>query len=201
MQPHSERSSGSRHLAGGAVILAAGKSKRFGSDKRLFQLSDGRTMLETTLAVYREAFDTVFVVLQPADEARLPLPGGRLLPDDVQAVHAPDAALGMGHSLAAGIRAGRSLDFLFVALADMPDVRAETLQRLQEAMDGTASIVQPIYRGTPGHPVGFGSFYFRELELLTGDIGAKRVIAANRRQVARLDVDDPGVLTDFDVPP
>ncbi|MCY4565494.1 MAG: NTP transferase domain-containing protein, partial [Gammaproteobacteria bacterium] len=56
-------------LAGGAVILAAGASSRFGSDKRRFALADGRTMLETALATYQTAFDEIFLVLKPIDEA------------------------------------------------------------------------------------------------------------------------------------
>ena len=181
-------------LAGGAVILAAGESTRFGSDKRNFRLAGGRTMLEVTLAAYQGAFDEIFLVLKPADEAW----AHRLAA--LRPVYASDAALGMGHSLAAGVRAGRRLDFLFIALADMPHVQATTLNRLKYAMAGAASIVQPDYRGTPGHPVGFGSAYFGELERLTGDAGAKRVVAAHSDRIVRIDVDDPGVLQDFDVP-
>ena len=182
-------------LAGGAVILAAGASSRFGSDKRRFALADGRTMLETTLAAYQAAFDEIFLVLKPTDEAWASrLTAARL-------VYATDAALGMGHSLAAGVRAGRRLDFLFVALADMPDVQATTLARLKDAVTGTASIVQPLYRGTAGHPVGFGSTHFGELERLTGDVGARRVVDSHADSTVRISVDDPGILRDYDVPP
>lgn len=182
-------------LAGGAVILAAGASSRFGSDKRRFALADGRTMLETTLATYQAAFDEIFLVLKPTDEAW----ASRLTA--ARPVYAADAALGMGHSLAAGVRAGRHLDFLFVALADMPDVQTATLARLRDAVTGTASIVQPLYRGTAGHPVGFGSTHFGELERLTGDAGARRVVDSHKDSTVRIRVDDPGILRDYDVPP
>ena len=182
-------------LAAGAVILAAGESTRFGSDKRRFRLADGRTMLETTLAAYQGVFDEVLLVLKPADAAWAP----RL--DTVQPVYATESALGMAHSLAAGIGAGRHLDFLFVALGDMPDVQATTLNRLKDATGGPASIVQPVYRGTPGHPVGFGKAHFSELERLTGDVGARRVVAAHAGSTLRIDVDDPGVVRDYDVRP
>ena len=182
---------------------------------------DGRTMLETTLAAYREVFDAIFLVLKAADESsnscappsgprgnagtapQVPARKAGETPgtNAIQPVYAADAALGMAHSLAAGVRAGRQLDFLFIALADMPNVRAKTLHRLKHAVAGTEFIVQPAYHGTPGHPVGFGSLYFRELESLTGDIGAKRVVAAHHDRTVRIDVDDPGVLMDIDTPP
>ena len=177
------------------MILAAGESTRFGSDKRRFRLADGRTMLEATLAAYRSVFEEIFLVLKPADE-----PWASPL-DGVQPVYAKDAVLGMGHSLAAGVGAGRRLDFLFVALADMPDVRPGTLKRLKNATAGPASIVQPVCRGTPGHPVGFSRAHFSELEGLTGDVGARRVVSAHGDSTLRIEVDDPGVLRDYDVAP
>ena len=178
----------------GAVILAAGESTRFGSDKRRFRLADGRTMLETTLTAYRGVFDEIFLVLKPADEV------WASALDKVQPVYARDAALGMGHSLAAGVRAGRHLDYLFVALADMPDIQAMTLKRLKVAPTGPDSIVLPVYRGTPGHPVGFGSAHFGDLQHLTGDAGARDVVQAHGGSTLRIEVNDPGVLKDYDVP-
>ena len=181
--------------AGGAVILAAGGSTRFGSDKRHYLLAGKRTVLETTLTAYQHVFDEIYLVLKPDDKrwARYPA--------TVKTVYAPDSALGMGHSLAAGIRAARHLGFLFVALADMPHVLPATLRRLVDAMTGTRCIVQPVYLGTPGHPVGFGSAYFDELERLSGDIGARQVPAAHPDQITRLEVSDAGVVDDIDVPP
>ena len=179
----------------GAVILAAGSSTRFGSDKRHHRLAGNRTMLATTLAIYQSVFARIFLVLQPDDRSWASELSG------VQPVYAADSGLGMGHSLAAGIRAARHLDLLFVALADMPHVQPATLRRLVDAMPDTRSIVQPAYLGTPGHPVGFGSAYFDELERLSGDVGARQVLAAHPNQVTRLDFSDAGIVADIDVPP
>ena len=176
------------------MVLAAGSASRFGSDKRRYRLADGRTMLETTLAAYQRVFDEIFLVLKPGDEAWAPRSRG------VQFVYAADCALGMGHSLAAGVRAGRHFDFLFIALADMPHVQAPTLRRLKQAMAGRECIIQPIYRETPGHPVGFGRAYFDELEALTGDTGAKGIVAAHPASTRRIAVDDPGTVCDLDRP-
>ena len=183
------------NLSGGAVVLAAGASTRFGSDKRHHRLADGRTLFEATLAVYQCVFDNIFIVLKPADET------WARRHTDVQPVYAPESALGMGHSLAAGVQAARHLDFLFIALADMPHVRAATLTRLNDAMAGTKSIVQPVYRGVPGHPVGFGRSYFGELARLTGDSGARRIVDTHIDRVARIELNDAGIVQDIDVLP
>ena len=195
----------------GVVILAAGNSTRFGSDKRQFPLADGRTMLQATLATYQAVFDQVFLVLKPNDAPWGTAPtrahltqkrvddGYRLA--NVQEVYAQEAALGMGHSLAAGVQAARHLNYLFIALADMPHVQTATLERLRRELTDTRCIVQPEFQSTPGHPVGFGSTYFNELQALTGDVGAKSVLHRHADRVRRVPVQDSGTVHDIDIPP
>ena len=178
----------------GVLILAAGRARRFGSDKRQHRLADGRTLLETTLAAYRAVFPKPLVVLRPEDAAW----ADRLA--EAVPVYAQDADLGMAHSLAAGVRAARRWDFLLVALGDMPCIQPGTLRRLQAAMTGPERIVQPIHRGLPGHPVGFGRAHYDALERLTGDQGAKNILQAHQEKIFAVPVDDPGVLQDIDRP-
>jgi molybdenum cofactor cytidylyltransferase len=48
--------------------------------------------------------------------------------------------------------------------------------------------------------VGFGAACLAALAGLTGDDGAKSVVAAHRDSLARIDVDDAGTLADVDRP-
>jgi molybdenum cofactor cytidylyltransferase len=52
------------------------------------------------------------------------------------------------------------------------------------------------YQGRKGHPVAFGAELFSELVRLSGDEGARRVLARFPGQA--VEVDDPGVLLDMD---
>lgn len=124
-----------------ALILAAGRSRRFGADKRRHVLQNGRSMLATTLSLYQTAFQQVRLVLSPRDSTLVSELGIRLrVVDDV--VVAEDADSGMGHSLAAGIQ-GISADLTFVGLADMPFVQPATLALLRDRAIGlTASAHQ-----------------------------------------------------------
>jgi molybdenum cofactor cytidylyltransferase len=88
----------------------------------------------------------------------------------------------------------------------MPYVRVDTLQTLRDRMndargDALSRIVVPMFRGETGHPVGFSREFFGELIALSGDRGARSVIAAHADRVERVNVDDPGVVTDIDEPP
>ena len=177
------------------MILAAGFARRFGSDKRQWPMSDGRTLLESTLARYHVAFESVFLVLRPEDNDWAQDLGG------CTKVFAVKAHLGMGHSLATGIAAANGFDGAFVALGDMPWVAASTLETLRRGLNDRSAIVRPFHDGRPGHPVGFGQAHFEALMNLSGDQGAMAVLDQNALHIIAMDVADAGVIRDLDVPP
>jgi molybdenum cofactor cytidylyltransferase len=191
---------------GGVIVLAAGRARRFGSDKRRHRLADGRPMLAHSVERYAGAFPRCIVVLRPDDPAPEELIPNSAHDPSVHFVRAPDADLGMGHSLAAGARAAHGWDYAFVALGDMPWVDPATLARLRAVMEdalvaGRArTIVQPVHAGVPGHPVGFAAAFLPELELLQGDEGARALLQRHRDEVQRVEVEDAGVLRDLDSP-
>ncbi|MHB9799333.1 nucleotidyltransferase family protein [Pseudomonas sp. MT3] len=179
-----------------ALVLAAGQGSRFGADKRRATLPDGRSLLahsvERALAVFAE----VRVVLRDGERAEdFGLPAGSRI------IYSPDAALGMGHSLAAGAASLGDSDALAVAilLGDMPWIALDTLQALIDAASAS-SILFPIFEGQRGHPVLFGREFWPALTQLTGDEGARTVVRAHRDCCVTLDVADAGVLSDVDTP-
>ena len=178
-----------------AVILAAGSSQRFGSDKRLQDISPNRTLLQSTMAVFQQVFDHVTGVLRPGDQFEL------TLRDSDKRVAARDAHLGQGHTLAAA--AGQlTLPYAIIGLADMPWVQPATLRLIADQLmeaDGPC-IVRPSFRDTPGQPVGFSQHYFPQLRDMKGDQGARDLIRQERAHVILLAVNDPGVLADVDRP-
>lgn len=178
----------------GILLLAAGRSRRFGSDKRLACLPAGRPLLQHTLSTLRAAKLPLRVCLRPGD-ARVDdwfEPGERLI--------CPGAGGGMGRSLAEGVaQVPGHWQGLLVALADMPWVRAATLGQLVAALE-PGGIVVPLHRGQRGHPVAFHRHWFPALQQLQGDRGARTLIDAAGDACRWLPVDDPGVLLDVDRP-
>ena len=187
-------------MQGGAIILAAGVSRRFGSDKRQFKLADGTPMLLATLTRYMEVFDDLRVVLREDDTAL----HEQLIEAQpaIRITVSLDARLGMGHSLASGIGAVAAWDYAFIGLGDMPFVRAETLQSLLDnfLQLPQPAILQPVHSGRAGHPVGFHNTFFPELRSLRGDTGARNLLHNHEDSVTRLACDDAGVLQDLDTP-
>jgi molybdenum cofactor cytidylyltransferase len=194
---------GTEQHEGGAMILAAGFSRRFGHDKRLAPMPSGEPMMFATLARYQEAFANVAIVVRSDDTTlQASLRSGA---STVRIITTDRAGGGLGCSLADGVRAIADWAYVFVALADMPFVNAATLVRLRESMttapaDGVGKIVQPRYGAHGGHPVGFARTYFDQLRALDGDRGARSVLIEHRARVVNVDVDDEGVLRDVDAP-
>lgn len=179
----------------GCIVLAAGSSRRFGSDKRQFMLPTGSTLLEQTLATVRAVFDHRVLVLR-ADDDEL----AARYRADWQIVLASHAALGMGHSLAAALPVVQDWSGAVIALADMAWVQPQSFRALQAASKPDALVV-PFHQGERGNPVAIGSDYFSKLANLQGDSGARQLFGEFSDKVIRLELDDPGILRDMDVQP
>lgn len=87
---HADAEHKSQAVAG--LVLAAGFSRRFGSDKRCARLSSGQTLLATSLALPCAQLDEVWVVLRPEDDST-----ALGIPPQVQVIRCADSQLGMGH--------------------------------------------------------------------------------------------------------
>jgi len=103
--------------------------------------------------------------------------------------------LGMGYSIAAGVAARSDASGWLVLPADMPMVQPGTLRAVARELESHA-VAYAQYRGRRGHPVGFSAELYSELVMLTGDEGARRLVA--RYPALGVEVDDPGVLLDVD---
>ncbi|MGH8801590.1 MAG: NTP transferase domain-containing protein, partial [Casimicrobiaceae bacterium] len=68
-----------------------------------------------------------------------------------------------------------------------------------EAIANGAAMAAPVHEGRRGHPVGFARRYRDALRGLTGDEGARGIIGTGLEFLARITVDDPGILRDVDV--
>ena len=114
---------------------------------------------------------------------------------DVVVVPPALAALGIGHSIAAGVAARADAPGWLLLPGDMPMVKPATLLAVAAALEHHP-VAYAQYQGRRGHPVGFAAELYSELMMLSGDEGARRIVA--RYPAIGVDVDDPGVLLDLD---
>lgn len=178
------------------LLLAAGRSRRYGTDKRLVALADGRPLLLAAWQNLASEVDQTLVLLDADAEAVAEL----LVGAGARVEFCPDAAAGMGHTLAFGVGRSAAADGWLVALGDMPFIQRSTIGVLADALRAGAGIAAPEYQGRRGHPVGFGRPFKAELQRLAGDRGARELIDASSGVLQRIAVNDPGVLKDVDRP-
>jgi len=175
------------------VVLAAGKGSRFkGSAHKLEQSLGDLSVLGSTL---RNAIESHLPVVVVTTQALAASASQIVAARDVVVVPQALAALGMGHSIAAGIAARADSPGWLLLPGDMPMVRPATLLAVAAALEHHP-VAYAQYQGRRGHPVGFAAELYSELMMLSGDEGARRIVA--RYPAIGVDVDDPGVLLDLD---
>ena len=178
------------------ILLAAGASTRFGSDKLLYRLQGGTPIAAAALANLRAAIPHVIAVVRP-DAAVLQ---NLLSEGGATVIHCADADAGMGASLAAGVGAAADASGWVVALADMPYIRPETIEKIAASLSDGAAIAAPAYRGARGHPVGLAARFRAELQALHRDEGARALLQQHAKLIRLIEVDDPGICRDIDTP-
>jgi molybdenum cofactor cytidylyltransferase len=118
-------------------------------------------------------------------------------------VHNPDYADGLGTSLRAGVAAvPAEADGVIVCLGDMPQVSAALIDRLIAAYDEEkgALVVAPTRDGQRGNPVLWSRRFFPDLMAITGDVGARHVLASYGEAVVEVPVQEGGAFVDIDTP-
>ncbi|HEU0218039.1 MAG TPA: molybdopterin-binding/glycosyltransferase family 2 protein [Stellaceae bacterium] len=182
-----------------ALLLAAGKSSRMGTNKMLEEI-DGRPMVARTAQrlLASRARPIIAVLGNQADDVDAAL--GKL---PIERVHNPDFADGLSTSLKRGLAAlPAEVDGVVVCLADMPLIAGRDLDRLIGAfnpLEGRA-IVVPIRRGKRGNPVLWSHQFVPEMMALAGDQGARKLIEEHADLVAEVEMDNDAILIDIDTP-
>jgi molybdenum cofactor cytidylyltransferase len=176
------------------LLLAAGASTRFGSNKLLHPLADGRPIALVSALNLSAALPNTLAVVRPDNPAL----GDLFAQHGIAHMIATRAAEGMGASLAQGIAAAAQAKGWLIALADMPYLKRETLLAIAGALESGAAIAAPKYRGQRGHPVGFSANFGEALMRLDGDEGARSLLRLHAAEVVEIDCDDAGVLADID---
>ena len=183
-----------------SIVLAAGRSTRYGQRNKLLETLDGVPLVVRAVqaALASRAAPVIVVTGHEAAAVERAIAGL-----DVRLVHNPDFTEGLSTSLKAGISAlPEDVDGAIVSLGDMPRIEARHLDRLVSAFSPKEGrgIVVPVHLGKRGNPVLFARVYFPELLAIEGDTGARHIIAASASEVAEVDLGTDAIFLDIDTP-
>ena len=182
-------------------MLAAGNSRRFGSNK-LLALIEGEPMychilgelMQVKETLERQGLDCGITVVTQYDE--IAEAAGEIGARVLYNLH-PDE--GISSSLKIGLGVNREMDACLFTVADQPWLRWETVFGLVDVFlrDGKG-IACVEHDGKTGNPCVFSKKYYGELMELSGDVGGKRVVVAHRGDVAVMKVEDGREMVDVD---
>jgi molybdopterin-guanine dinucleotide biosynthesis protein A len=115
----------------GAIVLAGGRSRRFGTDKLAVEVG-GRALVDHPVEAVGRVADAVVVVFAPSGDRSVP--GGVIVAHDAEPYEGPLAGA------AAGLAAlPVDVDRTLIVGGDMPSLVPEVLQALIDALDGAES--------------------------------------------------------------
>ena len=180
-----------------AVLLAAGRSRRFGRGDKLLATLRGRTVLDHALDQALGALVGRVLVVAPSFGGRIARHVRRRPDRRLKLVVARAHAEGMGASLAAALAAIRPIEReLMIFLGDMPHARAPRGLRLSSGYDA----IRPVVDGHPGHPMLVRTASAKAAGTRADDRGLARHLDPARIRLvqgtagATMDIDTPATL-------
>jgi len=189
-----------------AIVLAAGASHRFGSDKLLHPIM----LQEVTMPLAAHSllpwllnFEHVTVVVRPGlkDFCReIESALGVAKAAGIRWTVCENAAHGMAASIVSGVQVNPEAAGWMIGLADMPMLPSVAIAAVHEALIAGAALAAPSSKGRRGHPVGFATHYGKELLALQGDNGARHLLERDANQLALIEIGHDGIFTDIDRP-
>jgi molybdenum cofactor cytidylyltransferase len=181
-----------------AVVLAAGGSRRMGTQKLLLPFG-GSTIVETVVRAALEASLQGAVVVLGADEDRV---REKLAPYPVTFTVNADWERGMLSSVKTGFEAlPERATAAVVMLGDQPFVKPETIDELVARYRETRKgIVLPVHGGRRGHPVLIDAKYKAEIVALGPEGTLRDIVHAHAGEILEVEIDDPDILRDIDTP-
>jgi len=186
----------------GALILAAGSSRRMGTQNKLLADVAGKPLV-SHIADAIAAADVASVTVVTGYEAELVKSALDNAGLNAGYVHNPDYKDGLSTSLRAGVAAlPNDLDGVVICLGDMPLVSTEDINKLIRAFDPVEgrAICVPVSGRKRGNPVLWGKSFLAEMATISGDVGARNLLERHADQIFEVTVTGEGILTDIDTP-
>ena len=181
-----------------AIVLAAGKSQRMGTQKLLLPYAGHTMIARVTDAFLFAPVDLVYVVVPPGTLTIRTALAGRA----VTFVENPDPAGDMLSSVRCGIRAlPAQTDIILVSPGDQPALKSTLVRDMLEAFRRTGSkILVPIHNGRRGHPLAFRSEFRQQILTRFDGTGLRSLLLAHAPDVTEWETTDSAVLQDLDTP-
>ena len=184
-----------------AVILAAGESRRMGTQNKLLLPIGGEALLVklVTSVCASDVSQVIVVIGHEAEKIRR-----KLNEFPLNFVYNPNFSEGMTTSIKYGVKVvSHECDGLLICLGDMPFINTSEINKLIHAyvknrIKGEGLIVVPVFKRQRGNPVLFSIEFRNDILEHKKASGCKEVIMKNSDSVMEIEMDDEKMLLDVD---
>ena len=178
----------------GIVILAAGRSGRFGKPKQLLQF-DGKSLISRAVksALESDCYPVIVVL-----GANFDLIKSEIETFDSEIIFNDEWQTGMSSSIKKGLskllEISPKCPAVIFALCDQPFINSEHFNKLNNKFyESNKPIIASVYGKTTGVPALFSSEFFPVLTTLDGAKGAKEIIEINSNSVEKIILPEAGI--------
>jgi len=181
-----------------AIVLAAGRSQRMGTQKLLLPFAGSTVVARVVDAYLGVPVDQTTVVIRERDELIRAALGDR----PVVWVENLDPSGDMLSSVRCGLRAlPISAKTILVSPGDQPSLGHALIRQLLAAFGAAGRpILVPVHAGRRGHPLVFATHFRQELLTAFDGTGLRGLLAAHAHEVSEWPTTDAAVLEDLDTP-
>jgi molybdenum cofactor cytidylyltransferase len=181
-----------------AIVLAAGRSRRMGTQKLLLPFAQSTVVARVVDAFLGAPVDLVIVVVRPRHKQLRDALAGR----SVTFVENPDATGDMLSSVRCALNAlPQKVKTIMVSPGDQPSIEPGLIRELLTAFRAsTRSILVPVHNDHRGHPLVFDRHYQDEILTSYEDIGLRGLLQRHAADVSEWLTNDAAVLEDLDTP-
>ena len=178
-----------------AILLTAGQSKRMDGENKLEKKIQGIPLIKHSVKNILASFiDELIIVLGHQKEIIEKLIDKN---EKIKFVFNKDYESGMASSIKIGLNnLSEKTEAFFICLGDMPMVNSDIYNQLIKSRN-QKDIIVPTYKSQQGNPVLFDKSMKGKVIDISGDVGAKKMIADNEKKVFKLSIQDKAVITDF----
>ncbi len=183
-----------------AVVLAAGQSRRMGSENKLLKKIGQDSVVKMVVSDLAASKVDHMIVATGHEQEKVV---AELAEFKISVSHNADFPNGLSTSLRTALaKVPTDCHAVLICLGDMPFVGDALIDSLIDAFDPQAqqNICVPTYCGKRGNPVLWDRRYIQEMMEVRGDVGAKHMIGDYEEFVIEVATDNAGVLTDLDTP-
>jgi molybdenum cofactor cytidylyltransferase len=182
-----------------AVVLAAGRSRRMGTDK-LFLPWGSSTVVEKIITSLQQAGITKIVVVSGGSNERLK---HVLEPYAVEIQFNPDFENGeMVDSIKKGISVlPDDFDAVLIVLGDQPQMEPEVVKAILHRFQSTlCPLIVPSYQLRRGHPWLIGRIFWNEILELQRGQSLRTFLERHSKEIEYQNVETASILMDLDTP-